>query len=111
VPHEGNELEKADFMHLDAGVGLEAPAQVRTPPRGQVVAASGIPEEAEDVAHKRIIRDVARGWWLVCETYKPQTTNRRSLRLQFVFLHQVAEAAITQLQDFCRLRLNTVGAA
>ena len=97
VPHERNELEKADFMHFDAGIGLQPPTQVRTPPRGQVVAACGIPEEPEDIAHNNDYKGVVRDL-----PFSP---------LQFVLLHQVTEAPIAQLQNLSGLCLNTVRTA
>lgn len=50
-PHEAAELGKADALHLNAGVGLDAPAEVGTPPRRQAVPARGTPKKAQDVAH------------------------------------------------------------
>src|SRR5438270_1099635 len=49
--HEAPELHKADLVHLQAGVGLHAPAQVRAAPGRKAVALSCVPEEAEQLAH------------------------------------------------------------
>ena len=45
-PHELPELQKVDLRHLYAGVGFDAPQQVRTSPGGQAMAFGGIPEKA-----------------------------------------------------------------
>ncbi len=45
------ELQKTDLRHLHAGVGLNAPEQIRTSPRSEMVALGGIPEETQNVAH------------------------------------------------------------
>ncbi len=50
-PQESKELEEANLMHFDAGIGLNSPTQVRTPPGGQMMAAGCIPKEPEDVPH------------------------------------------------------------
>ena len=50
APHEFPKLYEADLFHLHARVGLDAPQKVRAAPRSQVMAASGVPEKAQDVA-------------------------------------------------------------
>lgn len=52
APHEPAEFQKADAVHLDARVGLNAPAEIRAAPWRQVMAARGVPDEEEDVAHR-----------------------------------------------------------
>ena len=37
-------------MHLDAGVGLDAPSEVGTAPGREVVAARSVPEKSQDVS-------------------------------------------------------------
>ena len=51
-PHKFPEFQKADLRHLHAGVGLDAPQKVGTPPWSQTMPLGGIPEEAERVAHE-----------------------------------------------------------
>lgn len=85
-PQEAQKLKKANVVHLYAGVGLYAPAQVRTPPRGQVMTARCVPEETEDVPHVNSIAG-----------------------LEIVFFHEMAEAAITEFQHFRGLGLHAVG--
>ena len=45
-PEEFPELEKADTCHLDAGVGLDAPKQVRAAPGSEAMSPGGVPDEA-----------------------------------------------------------------
>lgn len=51
-PGKRPEFQEADLGHLDPGIGLDAPKQVRTAPRRQMVAPGGIPKETKDVAHE-----------------------------------------------------------
>ncbi len=51
APHDSPELEEADVLHLDAGIGLEPPLQIRATPRSEMVSAGGVPEKAKDVTH------------------------------------------------------------
>ena len=37
-------------MHLDASVGLDAPAEIRAAPGREVMAAGSVPEKAQDVS-------------------------------------------------------------
>jgi len=55
APHKFPELKESDLLHLDSRVGLDAPEKIGTAPRSQAMAASGIPEEADLVAHGVII--------------------------------------------------------
>ena len=50
-PRELPEFQKSDLLHLYAAIGLDAPEQVRTTPRSEMVALGGIPEEPNDIAH------------------------------------------------------------
>jgi len=50
-PHESPELEKADFVHLDSCVGLDAPTQIWAAPWRETMAAGGNPDEAQDSFH------------------------------------------------------------
>src|SRR5204863_9046365 len=50
-PDEGPEGEETDLVHLQAGVGLDAPAQIRTAPRSQPMASGRVPADAHDVPH------------------------------------------------------------
>ena len=43
APGEFPEFQKPDLRHLDAGVGLNAPEQIRTAPRCEMVALCRIP--------------------------------------------------------------------
>ena len=43
TPHEAPEFEEADLVHLEAAIGLDAPAQIGTAPRSQPVAARQAP--------------------------------------------------------------------
>src|SRR3954451_24186586 len=52
APHESPELQKADVVHLHARISLDAPAQIRTSPRREMMAACGVPEKSEDVEHR-----------------------------------------------------------
>ena len=49
--HESPELQKADFVHLQPGVGLHTPAEIGTAPRRQPVTAGCVPEKSEELAH------------------------------------------------------------
>ena len=50
-PHEFPKLQEADLRHLDSAIGLDAPQEVRTPPRRQPVAFGRVPEKTDRVAH------------------------------------------------------------
>ena len=50
-PHEAPEFEKADFVHLDSGVGLDAPTQIGAAPWSEPMAAGGNPDEAQNSFH------------------------------------------------------------
>jgi len=50
---ESPEFEEADLIHFDAAIGLDAPAQIRAAPGGEMVAAGGVPQKSKDVAHRR----------------------------------------------------------
>ena len=51
APQKFPELKEANFRHLDAAVGLDAPQQIWTPPRGQAMAPGGVPQKAQGMAH------------------------------------------------------------
>src|SRR5581483_9825 len=51
-PDEGPELDEVDLLHFDATVGFHAPQQIRAAPRRQPVAASCVPEKAQQIAHE-----------------------------------------------------------
>jgi hypothetical protein len=51
TPHESPKGEEADLVHLQAGIGLNAPAQVGAAPGSEAMSASCVPSEAKDVAH------------------------------------------------------------
>ena len=55
APHEFPELQKADLLHLDAGVGFDSPEKVRASPRGKAMAAGSVPQKADLVPHAAII--------------------------------------------------------
>ena len=42
-PHELPEFQKADLLHLDARVGLDAPEEIGAAPRGEAMSLGGIP--------------------------------------------------------------------
>jgi hypothetical protein len=50
-PEKLPEFKEADLRHFDAGVGLDAPEQIGAAPRGNPVAAGGVPEEAQHLSH------------------------------------------------------------
>ena len=50
-PEKFPELQESDLRHLDAGIGFNPPKQEGTAPRGNPVAASGVPEKAQHGAH------------------------------------------------------------
>ena len=54
APHEFPEFHEADLLHLHAGIGFNSPKKIRAAPWSQVMAASGVPEEA-DLLHGSII--------------------------------------------------------
>lgn len=51
APGEAPEFDKADAVHPDPRIGFQTPAQVRAPPRRQMMAASCVPEKSQDVPH------------------------------------------------------------
>lgn len=55
TPHELPEFEETDLLHLDAGVGLDAPEKIGTAPGGEAVPLGGVPEKADAVPHAGII--------------------------------------------------------
>ena len=59
-PHKFPEFQKPDLLHLDAGIGLDAPEKIRASPGGEAVAFRGIPEEADSVPHGVMIP--TKGW-------------------------------------------------
>jgi len=60
-PHELPELQEADLGHLDPAIGFDPPQKIGAAPRGQTVASGGVPEEAEDVAHRYLVHDNCEG--------------------------------------------------
>jgi hypothetical protein len=50
-PHETPEFQKSYFIHFHATISFNAPAQIRTAPRRQVVTACGVPEKSQHVSH------------------------------------------------------------
>ena len=50
-PDKSPEFEKPDFVHLDAGVGRDAPTQVGAAPWCEAVAAGSNPDEAQNSFH------------------------------------------------------------
>lgn len=60
-PHEFPKFQKADLLHFDAGVGLNAPEKVRTAPRSEAVSFCGVPHEADAVPHGDMIATKLRG--------------------------------------------------
>lgn len=67
APHEFPELEETDLLHLHAGIGLDAPEEIGTPPRREAMAPGGIPQEADLVAHDLIITTVSAGLQSPCK--------------------------------------------
>src|SRR5579863_6315478 len=55
APGEFPEFQQADLVHLYTSVGFDSPQQIRAAPRGKVVSAGGVPQEAEHVAHGDMI--------------------------------------------------------
>jgi|SRR5271157_2782559 len=53
TPRESEELQEADALHFYAGVGFNSPAEIGATPRREVMAASRVPQKAQDVAHGR----------------------------------------------------------
>ena len=51
APQELPEFKKTNLLDFDPAVGLDPPQQIRTAPWREMVAASRVPEEAENVAH------------------------------------------------------------
>jgi hypothetical protein len=56
-PGKFPKLQQADLVHFYAGVGLDPPQQIRAAPRGEVMSAGGIPQEADNVAHEDMIQN------------------------------------------------------
>jgi len=52
VPEKAPEFEEADFVHLETGVGLDAPSQIWTSPGRETMSARGDPDEPENSFHK-----------------------------------------------------------
>src|SRR5438270_9597748 len=44
-PHEAEKLHEPDLLHLEPGVRLDPPAQIRRPPRSQSVPLGRVPSE------------------------------------------------------------------
>ena len=61
APHELPELQETDLLHLDACIGLDTPEKIGAAPGSQAMAPSGIPEEADLVAHELIININSKG--------------------------------------------------
>ena len=59
-PHKLPEFQEPDLLHLDAGVGLDAPQEIGASPRGEAVAFRRVPEEADSIPHGAIIP--TKGW-------------------------------------------------
>src|SRR5947209_4405970 len=53
--HESPEFQEAYLIHLEAAVGLHAPAQIGAAPRSQMVSARGIPQESKHMPHIRSV--------------------------------------------------------
>ena len=51
VPHELPEFQKTDLLHLHATVGFHPPQQIWAAPGGKAMAAAGVPQESQHVAH------------------------------------------------------------
>lgn len=56
APHEFPEFQKANLLHLDAGIGFDPPEKIRTSPRSEAMAFRRIPQKANLVAHTGMIR-------------------------------------------------------
>ena len=50
-PHEFPKLQETDLCHFHAAISLNAPQEIRAPPRRQAMAPGCIPQEAKCVAH------------------------------------------------------------
>lgn len=59
APHEFPKFQKADLLHLDASVGLDAPEKIRTAPGREAMSLGGVPEKADTVPHAGIINTKA----------------------------------------------------
>lgn len=55
APHELPKFQKADLLHLDAGIGFDSPQEVGAAPGRETMAFSGIPEKTKPMAHADII--------------------------------------------------------
>src|SRR4051794_36760955 len=51
---ESPELKESDLVHLYAAIRFNTPAQIWAAPRGEMMAASCVPQEAQDVAHRSV---------------------------------------------------------
>ena len=58
VPEKLPKFHKADLLHLEAAVGLDSPQQVWAAPGSQAMPTSGVPQEAEDGQHGKMILGV-----------------------------------------------------
>jgi len=54
-PHKFPKFQEADLLHLDAGVGLDAPEQIGTAPGSEAVSFGGVPDKADRVPHGDMI--------------------------------------------------------
>jgi hypothetical protein len=59
-PHELPELQEADLLHLDAGIGLDTPEKIGAAPRSEAMSLGGVPEKADTVPHAGIINTKVR---------------------------------------------------
>jgi len=50
-PHKFPEFQESDLSHFDASEGFHSPQEIGAAPRGNAVAARGVPEEAQHWAH------------------------------------------------------------
>lgn len=56
APEKFPELQESDLLHLQAAIGLNAPQQIRTPPRRQPMSACRVPRKAQYGEHKKMIQ-------------------------------------------------------
>lgn len=55
MPGEFPEFKKPNLLHFHAAVGLDSPQQKWTTPWGEAMAAGGIPEKSDYVAHGKFV--------------------------------------------------------
>lgn len=52
MEHKVPERKEAYFVHLEAGVGLDPPAQIGASPRRKTMTSRRVEDESHDVAHR-----------------------------------------------------------